>query len=47
LGDGYRAAGRLEDAANAYRKALEIDPHFAASKKNLEEVEKEMASRAN
>jgi len=45
LGDGYRAAGRLEDAADAYRKALEIDPHFAASKKNLEKVEKEMVSQ--
>ena len=45
LGDGYRAAGRLEEAADAYRKALEINPEFSTSKKNLKEVEKEILSR--
>jgi tetratricopeptide (TPR) repeat protein len=43
LGDGYRAAGRLEEASSAHRKALEIDPAHAPSKKNLSEVEKQIA----
>ena len=45
LGDGYRAAGRLQDTADAYRKALEIDPNFTAAKRHLEKVEKEIESR--
>lgn len=45
LGDGYRAAGRLEEAADAYRKALEIDPEFSTSKKKLKEAEKEIRAR--
>lgn len=42
LGDAYRAAGRLKEAAEQYRKALEIDPEFEASKSNLEEVLEEL-----
>ncbi|MFQ6113336.1 MAG: tetratricopeptide repeat protein [bacterium] len=38
LGDGYRAARRLQEAAEAYRKALQIDPEFEPSKKKLKEV---------
>ena len=38
LGDGYRFAGKLREAAEEYRKALKLDPNFEASKKNLEEV---------
>ena len=45
LGDGYRAAGRLEEAADAYRKALEIDPGFSTSKKKIKEIEKEIRTR--
>ncbi len=45
LGDGYRAGERWEDAAREYRKALEIDPDFAAARKHLEEVEKKIASK--
>jgi tetratricopeptide (TPR) repeat protein len=42
LGDGYRAAGRLEEAASEYRRALEIDPGFKAAKAHLEETEKKL-----
>ncbi len=38
LGDGYRAAGKLKEALAAYKKAVEIDPGFEASKKNIEEL---------
>ena len=41
LGDGYRAAGRKEEAITAYKKAVEIDPEFSPSKKNLEELQDE------
>ena len=41
LGDGYRAKGQAEQAIAAYRKALEIDPHFAVSSRNLEELQRE------
>lgn len=41
LGDGYRAANRFEEAAIAYQKALEIDPKFESSKKNLAEMKKQ------
>lgn len=44
LGDGYRFAGRLSEAAEQYRKALELDPTYEASKKNLEEVLDELKS---
>lgn len=47
LGDGYRAVGRHEDAAAAYRKALEIDPELSASSKNLKKVEKELRKAAS
>jgi tetratricopeptide (TPR) repeat protein len=43
LGDGYKAAGRLNEAVSAYRTALEIDPHLTVSKRNLAEVEKQIA----
>lgn len=38
LGDGYRAAGRVEAARTAYRRALDIDPTFSPSRHNLEEL---------
>jgi CubicO group peptidase (beta-lactamase class C family) len=38
LGDAYRATGNLERAIASYRAALELDPDFAASKKNLEDL---------
>lgn len=41
LGDGYRAKGQIEQAIAAYRKALEIDPNFAVSRRNLEELQRE------
>lgn len=42
LGDGYRASGNLEEAARQYRKALELDPNFEPSLKNLQEVLEEI-----
>ncbi len=42
LGDGYRSAGRLEEAMASYQKAVEIDPDFEASKNNIEELEEEL-----
>ncbi|KAA3609770.1 MAG: tetratricopeptide repeat protein [Calditrichaeota bacterium] len=42
LGDGYRAAGRLEEALASYKKAVKINPNFEASKNNIEELEKEL-----
>ncbi len=39
LGDGYRAAGRIEEAKEQYRKALQIDPQFEPSRKKLEELQ--------
>ena len=44
LGDGYRAAGKLQEASKQYQKALDIDPNFEASKNNLEEVTEELES---
>ena len=41
LGDGYRASGEIEQAMASYRKALEIDPNFAASRSNLVELQQE------
>jgi tetratricopeptide (TPR) repeat protein len=41
LGDGYRAKGEIAQAIASYRKALEIDPNFAASRRNLAELERE------
>jgi len=39
LGDGYRANGQIEEAMASYRKALEIDPNFDASRRNLAELQ--------
>lgn len=44
FGDAYRKAGKLKLALEQYKKALEIDPDFEASKKNLEEVKEELNS---
>ncbi len=41
LGDGYRAKGLIEQAIASYRKALEIDPNFEASRRNLAELQRE------
>ncbi len=38
LGDGFRAAGKLDSAKIAYRQALDIDPAFKASLKKLKEL---------
>ena len=40
LGDGYRAAGDIDAAIASYRKALEVDPTFAASRQNLQQLER-------
>ena len=40
LGDGYRAAGDLDAAIASYQKALEVDPTFEASRRNLEQLER-------
>ncbi len=41
LGDGYRAEGEIGQAIASYRKALEIDPDFAASRRNLAELQRQ------
>lgn len=38
LGDGERRAGRPEEAARAYRQALDLDPTFAHPREMLEEL---------
>ncbi len=45
LGDGYRKAGKLELALEQYKKAVQIDPTFEPSKKNIEEVEEELQNQ--
>jgi tetratricopeptide (TPR) repeat protein len=40
LGDGYRAAGDIDAAIASYRKALQVDPTFAASRRNLQQLER-------
>ena len=45
LGDGYRAAGKLNEALASYEKAVEIDPMFEASIKNINELKKELAKK--
>lgn len=47
LGDGYRAASRWEEAASAYRQAIEISPGLESSTKKLKEVEKEIKELGN
>lgn len=42
LGDGFRAAGQMEEAVAAYQKALEINPSSKTAKTRLQEVEKEI-----
>jgi len=42
LGDGYKKAGKLKLAIEQYKKALEINPEFEASKENLEELEDQL-----
>jgi cytochrome c-type biogenesis protein CcmH/NrfG len=41
VGDGYRANGQIGEAIASYRKALEIDPSFDASMRNLAEQQQE------
>jgi tetratricopeptide (TPR) repeat protein len=35
LGDGWMAKGRLDEAINAYRKALALNPMFPSSMRSL------------
>jgi len=42
LGDGLRAAGRLEDALAEYQKASAIDPNFKISKNKVKELHNEI-----
>lgn len=41
LGDGYRANGQIGKVIASYRKALEIDPSFDASRRNLAGLQQE------
>lgn len=41
LGDGYRANGEIEQAIASYQRALEIDPNYDASRRNLAELQQE------
>jgi tetratricopeptide (TPR) repeat protein len=45
LGDVYREAGRVADAAAAYRQALAIVPDFAAARTRLEALEDNSSDR--
>lgn len=47
LGDGYKAAGQLQEALASYQKAVELDPDFEASRKNIEELKDETAEENN
>ena len=47
LGEAYKAVGRLEESANSYRKALEINPNMSSAKKNLKKVEKDLKKTAS
>ncbi len=42
LGDGLRAAGRLEEALVQYKKASELNPEAEAYLKHIKEVEEEL-----
>lgn len=42
LGDGYRRAGRPEEAAQAYRQALALDPSFEHPRQMLNELGEEV-----
>ena len=44
LGDGYRANRQIDEAITGYRKAIEMDPSFDASRRNLAEVQQERQS---
>ena len=41
LGEAYRAGGNLTEAANAYRKQIEIVPGHTEAARSLAEVERE------
>ena len=43
-GEGLRAAGRLEDSIDMYRKAAELDPSNTNALRFIEEMEAELAS---
>lgn len=47
LGDGYRVAGRLEDALAAYEKALALDPDSEISGKKIKELKKQLRTHQN
>lgn len=42
LGDGYKAAGKLELALQEYKIAIDLDPNFKASQKNYKDLCKKM-----
>ena len=43
LGDGFRAAGKLEEALAEYGAALKIDPNFKASQEKYKELKKQLS----
>jgi tetratricopeptide (TPR) repeat protein len=43
LGDGFRAAGKLDEALAEYGAALKIDPNFKASQEKYKEIKKQLS----
>ncbi len=43
LGDGFRAAGKLNEALSEYEAALKIDPNFKASQEKYKEIKKQLS----
>jgi cytochrome c-type biogenesis protein CcmH/NrfG len=46
LGEAYRAGGNLTEAANAYRKQIELVPGHSEAVRALAEVERKLARRS-
>ena len=47
LGAAYHGLNQYEEAIQAYKKGLELDPQNASLKKGLEEAEAEQAASGN
>jgi tetratricopeptide (TPR) repeat protein len=43
LGDGFRAAGKLDEALAEYGAALKIDPNFKASQEKYQEIKNQLS----